>query len=144
MRDLHNNISVVKAIHPKAVGTTGASNGSLSNMQDIRDYNSVELALSYGVSPSAVDKINVVLMESDDTTSGNFTSVADADLLGTEANASIASGARASGTTQNVTKRLGYIGRKRYLRARVYGIGTATAIVAANWLLGNPRRVPVT
>jgi hypothetical protein len=55
-----------------------------------------------------------VIKEGDVT--GTMTSVADTNLIGLELNASIAAAAtRTSGVSKNVTKRVGYIGTKRYV-----------------------------
>ncbi len=42
MRDMHSNISVLSAIAPQAVSTTGAANGRLSGIIDRQGYESVE------------------------------------------------------------------------------------------------------
>lgn len=136
MRDMHNNVTVLCAIPPKAVGTTGAGNGSLSNIIDRRNYDSCEFVFDYGTSASAVDTLNVIMYESDSSTASTFTSVADAYLLGTESAAGIAAGAKVSGSTQNVAKSIGYAGLKRYVRARVYATGTATGLISAVAVLG--------
>jgi hypothetical protein len=135
MKDMHNNISVLKAIKPVAVGTTGAANGTLSGIIDRQGFESVEFIYSSGGSASVADTINPVVLESA-TTGGSFTSVADADLLGTEAALTLATSAGAIG-------RVGYRGSKRYLKLRLYGLGTATALVAAQAVLGNPHQAPV-
>jgi hypothetical protein len=72
-----------------------------------------------------------------------MTSVADADMLGTEAGAGIAAATRTDGSTENVTKRLGYIGESRYVRVDISSTATAGTPVAAGFLLGNPHRAPV-
>lgn len=143
MHELHNNIKTVRAIEPKAVGTTGSSNGSLSGIIDRLGYRAVEFIYGYGTIPSTTETITPVVLESD-TTGGSFTSVADADLVGTEADAAIAATTttRVSGTSKNVFKKVGYKGTKRYLKTRVYGVGTATAIVSAVAVLHSPRHAP--
>jgi hypothetical protein len=128
MRDMHNNISVLHAITPAAVGTTGAANGKLSGALDRRGFESVEFIYSSGASASVADTITPVILEGD-TTNGSFTSVAAADLLGTEAALTL---------TAAKSGRVGYNGNKRYLKIRLYGLGTATAIVAATAVLGAP------
>lgn len=132
MRDMHNNISVIHAITPQAVGTTGATNGKLSSVLDRRGFESCEFIYQSGASASVADTITPVVLESD-TTNGSFTSVADTDLLGTEAAITL---------TAAATKKVGYQGRKPYLKIRLYGLGTATAIVAASMVLGKPNRAP--
>lgn len=128
MRDMHNNISILTALAPAAVGTTGAANGRLSSVLDRRGFESVEFIYSSGASASVADTITPVVLEGD-TTNGSFTSVANADLLGTEAALTL---------TAAKSGRVGYNGNKRYLKIRLYGTGTATALVGAVAILGTP------
>ncbi len=136
MRDMHNNISVLKAITPQAVGTTGAANGKTSAIIDRRGFDAVEFVYQAGGSASVADTITPVVFEAA-ATGDTFTSVAAADLLGTEAALTLTTSAGKVG-------RVGYIGNKRYLKFRLYGIGTATAIVSAAAVLGQANRAPVT
>lgn len=136
MRDMHNNISVVRVIKPVAVGTTGIAGGQLSAIIDRRGFDSVEFAYEAGGSASAADTITPVVYEAA-ATGDTFTSVAAADLLGTEAALTLT-------TAAGVIKRVGYVGNKRYLKLRLYGAGTATALVAAVGILGHANRAPVT
>lgn len=128
MRDMHNNISILHAITPAAVGTTGIAGGKLSGALDRRGFESVEFIYSSGASASVADTITPVVYEGD-TTNGSFTSVAAADLVGTEAALTL---------TAAKSGKVGYVGSKRYLKLRLYGTGTATAVVAAVAVLGNP------
>lgn len=132
MRDMHNNISILHAITPAAVGTTGIAGGKLSSALDRRGFNSVEFIYSSGASASVADTITPVVYEGD-TTNGSFTSVATANLLGTEAALTL---------TAAKSGRVGYNGNKRYLKIRLYGTGTATAVVAAVAVLGKPAQAP--
>lgn len=128
MRDMHNNISILHAISPQAVGTSGIAGGKLSGALDRRGFEAVEFIYSSGASASVADTITPVVYEGD-TTNGSFTSVAAADLVGTEAPLTLS--AAKSG-------KVGYVGSKRYLKLRLYGTGTATAVVAAVAVLGKP------
>jgi hypothetical protein len=132
MRDMHSNIRVLHAITPQAVGTTGAANGRLSGVLDRRGFDTVEFVYSSGLSASAADTITPVVYECE-TTGGSFTSVADADLLGTEDPITLSAAS---------TKSVGYRGNKPYLKLKLYGTGTATAIVSASAVLGKPSRAP--
>jgi len=132
MRDMHNNISVLHAITPQAVGTSGIAGGKLSGALDRRGFESVEFVYSSGASASVADTITPVVYEGD-TTNGSFTSVASADLLGAETALTL---------TAAKTGRVGYNGNKRYLKIRLYGTGTATAVVAASAILGKPAIAP--
>lgn len=134
MRDFHKSIKILNAITPQAVGTTGIANGKLSGVLDRRGYESVEFIMSSGASASAADTIVPVIYESDATGSG-FASVANADLIGDETALTL---------TAAGAKTIGYRGNKRYLKVRLYGVGTATAIVAATAMLAHPNIAPIT
>ena len=110
------------------MGTSGIAGGKLSGVLDRRGFESVEFIYSSGASASVADTITPVIYEGD-TTNGSFTSVATADLLGTEAALTL---------TAAKSGRVGYNGNKRYLKIRLYGTGTATAVVAATAILGAP------
>jgi len=127
-RDLHNNIKAVRSIAPVAVGTTGT--GQTGKVVDRAGYEGVEILASYG-SITATNAVFTLTIKEGDVT-GTMTSVADADLLGTEANGSIAAAAtRTSGVSKNVVKRVGYIGAKRYVSASIKSTVTAAPPVAA-------------
>jgi len=133
MKDMHNSIKVIHAITPQVVGTSGAANGKLSAIVDRQGFESLEFVYSAGTSASAADTINPIVLEAD-ATGDSFTSVANDDLLGTESAITLS----AAGS-----KKVGYKGNKRYTRLRLYGLGTATAIVGAVAILGNPADAPV-
>lgn len=138
-RDLHNNISIVESIDPVAVGTTGT--GQTGAVVDRRGFDSVEAVLSYGAITATAATFTVTILEGDAT--GSMTSVADADLLGTESAAGIAAATRTDGSTENVVKRIGYIGSKRYVQAKIVSTATAGTPVAASFILGNPQGAKV-
>jgi len=132
-QDIHNNIKVVNCITPAAVGTTGIAGGKLSAAIDRKGYNSAEFVFQSGTSASVADTITPLVYEGD-TTNGSFTSVANADLLGTETAITL---------TTVAARKIGYKGNKRYLKLRLYGTGTATAVVAASAILSTPEAAPV-
>jgi len=144
MRDLHNNIKVVRAITPAAVGTSGIGGGQLSPVLDRRGYEAVEFVISHGTTGATSDTTSVVIYECD-TSGGTYTSVADADLIGTEAAAGLPAQAtaRTSGTGKNIAKGVGYKGTKRYLKIRLYGTGHATGIVSAEAIMHRAGLAPV-
>lgn len=133
MRDFHKNIKIVHTITPQAVSTTGIANGRISSAIDRRGYDAVEFIVNSGASASVADTITPVIYEGD-TTGGSFTSVASADLIGDETALTL---------TAAKSKSIGYRGNKRYLKIRLYGTGTATAIVAATTILASPDNAPI-
>jgi hypothetical protein len=138
--DIHDNIKVVRSISPVAVGTTGT--GQTGKVVDRAGYAGVEFLIGFGAVTATNAAFTVTAKEGDVT--GTMTSIADANLLGLEANATIGQAAtRTSGVSKNVTKRLGYIGTKRYVQVNVKSTVTAATPVAVDVLLANPTNMPV-
>lgn len=133
MRDMHNNIKVLTAITPAAVGTSGIAGGKLSGIIDRRGYDSVEFVFNYSTAGASTDQIVPVVYEAA-ATGDSFTSVADADLLGAETPIVIS----AAGASK-----IGYRGNKRYLKLRLYGVGHATGTVGAVAVMAHADRAPV-
>lgn len=144
-KDFHNNVHIAQVgIAPVAVGTTGSGNGKTTAAIDRTGYGSVEFIFGYGVRSAATDVQTVIITESDAST-GGFTSVADTDLLGTEVGAGQAAvTGLTSGVSQNVFKKVGYIGTKKYVKGKVWSAGDASVPVSIVALLVNPRHAPVT
>ncbi|HAF38251.1 MAG TPA: hypothetical protein DCG72_04625 [Gammaproteobacteria bacterium] len=136
MKDMHSNISVVHAITPQAIGTTGIAGGQLSAVLDRRGFNSAEFIVSHGASATVADTIEQIIYECA-TTGGTFTSVASADLMPNTGEPTL------TRTTGGASARLGYRGNKRYLKIRAYGVGGATGDVSAVLVLGDPESAPV-
>jgi len=132
--DLHSNVTVRRVSGPVAIGTTGT--GQVGAIIDRQGYGGVEFLFSYGAVTATNAVFTVTLKEGDAT--GAMTSVADADLIGTEALAGVAAAVRVDGTTKNVVKKLGYKGNKRYLQPGVKSTVTAAAPVAVSAVLFNP------
>jgi hypothetical protein len=134
MNELHSNIKQKLAISPVAAGATGATTGKII---DRAGYGGVEFLVGYGAITTTGSVVTVVVKEGDVT--GTLTSVADADLIGTETLASLAAGARTSGTGQQVVKRIGYKGTKRYVQINFTNTGTTSAgLVWADAVMFNP------
>lgn len=137
--DLHTSMKQVMAIVPVALGATGAIAGAIIDRQG---YGGIEFIVEYGSVVTTGTVVTALLKEGDVT--GTLTSVADADLLGTEALAGLAAGARVAGTSKEVSKRLGYAGNKRYVQLTLTGSGTTSVgVVAASAVLFNPMIAPV-
>lgn len=135
MRDMHNNIRTVVGVAPVAVGTTGT--GQVGKVIDRKGYDGVEFIIGYGTITATNATLTVTVKEGDAT--GSMTSVADADLLGTELLAGVAAATpRTSGVSKNVTKRIGYTGGKRYVQCGVKSTVTATTPVSVVGVLSRP------
>ena len=137
--DLHNNAKQVLAIIPAAIGANATKTGAIIDRQG---YGGVEFLVSYGSVTTTGSIVTLVMKEGDVT--GTLTSVADADLLGTEALASLLAGARAAGTGKEVSKRVGYKGTKRYVQLSAVQTGvTSVGCVSSTAVLFNPALAPV-
>lgn len=139
-KDLHSNIKQTLALSPVALGATGASAGKIIDRQG---YGGVEFLLGYGAVTTTGSVVTALLKEGDVT--GTLTSVADADMIGTEALAGLAAAAtRTSGVAQQVVKRLGYKGTKRYVQLTLTNTGTTSAgLMWADAILFSPSVAPV-
>lgn len=137
--DLHSNVSAKRVIGPVAIGANGTVSGKVIDRQG---YGAVEFITSYGAIATTGTVATIVVKEGDVT--GTMTSVADADLLGTEVLASRLGGATTSGVGANVSKRVGYIGTKRYVTVDVVKTGTTSVgCVAVSAVLGSAAVAPV-
>lgn len=138
--DLHSNVKQTLALSPVALGATGASAGKIIDRQG---YGGVEFLIGYGAVTTTGSVVTPLLKEGDVT--GTLTSVADADLLGTEALAGLpATTPRTSGVSQQVVKRVGYKGNKRYVQLTLTNTGTTSAgLFWADALLYAPGVAPV-
>lgn len=138
--DLHSNVKQVQAIIPATIGANATKTGPVIDRQG---YGGVEFIVSYGSVTTTGSVVTIVAKEGDVT--GTMTSIADADLLGTEVLASLpAATPRTAGTTKEVTKRLGYKGSKRYVQLLAVQTGvTSVGGVSAEAILFNPAVLPV-
>lgn len=139
MRDLHSNISQVRCISPQAKTTIAATVGKVV---DLKGYEGAEIIISYGSITATSATLTPIVK--DGAVTGTLASVADTYLLGTEAGAGIAAGTpRTSNSNKNVTKRLGYIGNKRYLNVEVTSTVTAATIISVDVIRGRSSRAPL-
>lgn len=134
MKDLMNKIHVMRAISPASVADNTAQ---VSQIIDRQGYESLTFAIAAG-SLADTDATFTVLVEHGDAANlSDAAAVDDADLLGTEALASFAFG------DDDETRKIGYIGNKRYTRLTITpGANASAALVAAVAILGHPQIVP--
>ncbi len=135
--DLHNNVKAQVCL----AAVNLATSSKIGEPVDTRGYGGVEFLINYGAVAASTTTIVATVMESDTATAADFTSVADADLLGTEADASIGAAARVAGSTSAVVKKIGYKGRKRYAKVKLKASASAAGAVSA--VLFNPELAPV-
>ena len=141
IKDLHSNVRTKTVISPLAIGANATKTGLVIDRQG---YGGVEFIASYGAVTTTGTVVTLVVKEGDVT--GTMTSVADAYLLGTEALASLpAATPRTAGTTKEVTKRVGYVGNKRYVSVDAVQTGvTSVGVVGVAAVLHSPDVAPQT
>lgn len=139
IKDLHDNVRTKTVVIPKLINTPATHAGLVIDRQG---YGGVEFLIAYGSITTTGTVVAVVVKEGDVT--GTLTSVADADLLGTEALAGLAAATpRSAGTTKEVTKRVGYKGNKRYVSVDLVNSGvTSAAMFGCMALLHSPYNAP--
>ena len=133
MHDVYNDLHQVRVISPVAVGTTGT--GQTGKIVDRSGYiGPVMFNIGYGTVTATNATFTVTVKEGDAT--GSLTSVADADLIGTEAAAGLgATGTRTSGSSKLCVKKVAYKGAKRYVQCNVKSTVTAGPPVSVTALV---------
>lgn len=132
MIDLHNNIKVSRAISPVVVSDTTAK---VSQIIDTAGYASLELVIVTSDLLDTDATFAVLIEDGNDSGLSDNAAVADTDLLGTE------SGASFLFSDDNETRKIGYMGGKRYVRATITpAANTAAALFGAVWVQGNARK----
>ena len=127
-KDLHHSIKAVVALQPKSVTTNTTTVGEVV---DTAGFDSCEFVIATG---ALADAVFVPLVEECATSGGSYTAVADADLLGTEAGATLAA------TNDADTAKIGYSGTMRYVRLSLVSTGASGAnLIGAVALLGHNR-----
>lgn len=135
--DLHNRIHTVPAI-PPAIGVTNANTAYVSSIIDTRGYGSCEFVILSGTETDANATFAVTMDEGDAANLSDASAVAAADLLGSYALANF------QFDDDNETRKIGYVGNKRYVRLTVTPSGNdaGVAYVAAVAILGNANLGP--
>ena len=136
MRDLHNNVKVVPAFGPVA-RPAGAGIAV-----DLTGYEGAEFVFQSGAMGAVAGTYTWKLTESNVVGgAGAYTDVAAEDVLG---GPSVVFD-QAVGADANATKKLGYIGKQRYVKvfSTESTAGTPTSIIGASAVLGRPRHAPV-
>ena len=121
-----------------AVVTVTDNTAVVSGIVDVRDYQSLTFAIAAGTLADADATFTVLVEEGDESDLSDAAGVADADLLGTEVLASF------QFDDDTETRKIGYRGSKRYVRATVTPANnTGSAPIAIIAILGNPKLAPV-
>jgi hypothetical protein len=134
MRDTANNLHIVRAIAPVSVADNTAQ---VSQIIDTLGYRSLTFAIAAGSLADADATFAALVEEGDAANLSDAATVADADLIGTEALAGF------TFADDNETRKIGYVGNKRYVRLTITPAANASAaLLAAVAILGHPNEAP--
>lgn len=135
-KDMRSDTTTAHGLLATLSGTTPAT----GNIVDVADYAAATFSLITGTvtDAGAAAGITFVVEESDTTADADFSAVADADLVGTEAGLAIT----ADGSDNVAIGSVGYIGTKRYIRVVATGTTGTNATVAGVWAMQCPRYAP--
>jgi hypothetical protein len=134
MKELMNKIHPLRVIAPISVADNTAQVGQII---DKRGFESLTYVLALGSIADPDATFVVLLEESDDPAMAGAVAVADADLVGTEQLAGF------QFDDDNETRKLGYIGAKRYTRLTITPVNNAAAaLISAVAILGHPAISP--
>jgi hypothetical protein len=135
MKDLHYSVKYSRALSP--VAAVSNNTAFVSEILDTANFTANELVILTGSLADADATFTVLLEEGAASNLSDAAAVADGDMLGTEAGASF------TFANDDTTKKLGYIGSKRYIRATITPANnTGNAFVAAVWAQSGARVAP--
>lgn len=118
MRDFYNNVTFRRAISPVSVADNTAA---VSQIIDRMGFDGLTFAIFLGSIADADATFTALVEDGDDSSLTDAAAVADDDLLGTEAGASF------QFDSDNATRKIGYIGNKRYVRLTITPANNASA-----------------
>lgn len=135
-RDLHNSIKVSRGLSPVAAGTDNTA--YVSEIVDTANFAATEFVILIGANTDADATFTVLVEDGDDASLSDNAAVADVYLLGTEAGASF------DYSDDNETRKIGYIGSKRYVRVTITPANNAAGniFIAGCWVQAGARVAP--
>lgn len=134
MRDLHNNVHIRRVISPVSVADNTAQVGQII---DRLGFQSLEYVIATGSLADADATFTTLLQDGDASDMSDAATVAAADTLGTQSQASFVF------SDDDKVFKLGYKGNKRYTRLTITPAANASAaLVCAVAVLGDPEVAP--
>lgn len=135
-KDIHNTLHFVPLIVPVAARTDDTA--IVSAIIDTLGYESAEFVIVTGTNTDADATFTVLVEDGDASNLSDNAAVSDAELLGTEANASF------TFADDGECRKIGYIGNKRYVRMTVTpsGNGAGNIFLSGVAALGHARDNP--
>jgi len=135
MRDLHNDVLYSPALEPKAAVTNNTA--FVSTILDTANFRHNEFIMVTGTNADTDMTTTVLFEDGDDASLSDNAAVADDYLLGTEASAAFNYG------DDFETRKIGYIGPKRYVRVTVTPAdNTGNQFLAGIWAQAGARKAP--
>jgi len=136
MKDLHNDLKFSRGLSPVVAGTDNTA--YVSQIIDTANFSATEFVILTGVNTDADATFTVLVEDGADAALSDAAAVADSFLLGTEAAASF------TFADDNLTKKIGYIGIKRYARVTITPAnnGAGNIYIAGVWVQGGARKQP--
>lgn len=134
--DLHNQILVSRGLSPVAAGTNNTA--YVSEIIDTANFDATEFIILIGANTDADATFTVLVEDGNNSALSDNAAVADAYLLGTEALASF------QYNDDNETRKIGYIGPKRYVRVTITPAnnGAGDIFIAGCWIQSGARKSP--
>lgn len=135
MRDQCNDLNFKELFSPKAAVTDNTA--QVSGIIDMAGYASATILLLTGTLTDADATFAVSIEHGDDSGLSDTAAPATTDLIGTVALAGF------QFDSDNVCRKIGYIGTKRYIRITVTPANnTGNLFLAGAIVLGNPKSAP--
>ena len=132
--DLYSKIAVRRAISPVSVADNTAA---VSQVIDRQGFTALMFAIALGAIADADTTMAVLVEHADISDMTGAVAVPDAELNGTEAAAGF------QFDDDNETRKIGYVGNKRYVRLTITPANNASAaLIAAVALLGGASDAP--
>jgi len=134
MKDLLNNIAVLRVLSP---GTVSDDTAQVGQIIDRKGYDGLTFAIATGTLADTNATFAVLVEHGAAANLSDAAAVPDSQLLGTEALAGFAFG------DDDETRKIGYVGDKRYVRLTITPSGNAdAAALAAVAILSHPHSAP--
>lgn len=134
MRDLYNNLAIRRAISPVSVADNTAQ---VSQIIDRQGFDSLVFGIAIGSVADADATFTVLVEDGNDSGLSDAAAVADSELNGTEAAAGF------QFDDDNETRKIGYVGNKRYVRLTITPASNASAaLLSAVAILGHASLQP--
>lgn len=135
MRDLANHISIKRAISPVSIADNTAV---VSQIVDLAGFDKAMFGIAIGSIADADATFTVLIEHGDQANLSDAAAVPDSQLTGTEAAASF------KFDSDDQTRKIGYVGPKRYVRLTITPANNAgAALIAAVAILSGSRYAPV-